>query len=129
MGTSIISAALALLLVGPVTPGAVPLAGVRRAPSSPDSTPLARPPLPRRRVTLDLHHHSLREVLRYLSTSSGVNIVLRPGVEGHVTMYVNNVWLSEAFEAILRTQGLWYERIGSVVYVGHADQVRKKSSR
>lgn len=73
-------------------------------------------------LQLHVREADLAAVLRLLSQEEQVNIVGGPGVSGTVTADLYNVTLEEALTAILRSQGLMFERHGKFIQVMTADE-------
>lgn len=73
-------------------------------------------------LQLHVREADLAAVLRLLSQEEQVNIVAGPGVSGTVTADLYNVTLEEALTAILRSQGLMFERHGKFIHVMSADE-------
>lgn len=61
---------------------------------------------PRIIKTLSLTNADIRSVMMYLSSYSGVNMVVSPKVEAEVTMRLNNVTWKQALDIILETYSL-----------------------
>jgi len=57
------------------------------------------------------------DVLKMLSTRSGMNIVMGKNVTGKVTLFLKNVDLWDAFEIILLANDLAYEKKGGIINV------------
>ena len=71
----------------------------------------------RARVDLDFHQADIHNVLRLLAAEGRVNIVVGPDVRGSVTMTLKNVLVSDAFYAVLRVNGLTFEKVGEIIMV------------
>ena len=68
-------------------------------------------------LTIDLRNADIENVLRLISSESGVNIIAGDDVSGMVTMKLEGVPLDEAFLTILQSLRLGYEIRGNVVRV------------
>lgn len=92
------------------------------SPQDPQDQPELREPAPVGRTDAGLLQLHVRDVdlaivLRLLGQEEQVNIVTGQGVGGTVTADLYGVTFEEALAAILRAQGLAYERHGKFVYV------------
>jgi len=74
-------------------------------------------PAPSQKISLDLKGLEILDVLKLLSQKSGLNFVASKNVTGKVTLFVQDVDVWDAFEIIVATNDLAYERKGSVVTV------------
>lgn len=68
-------------------------------------------------ISLDLKGVDVLDVLKLLSQQSGLNFVAGRNVSGRVTMFAKEVEVWEAFERLIETNELAYERRGSLVTV------------
>lgn len=66
------------------------------------------------RITLSTRKADLVEVLRAFAILTNVNLVVDPGVQGQVTVELNNVAWEQALAVILRTHGLAAELDGRI---------------
>ncbi len=64
------------------------------------------------RVSMDFVEADIHDVLRLLAEVGDVNIVVSEGVQGQVTVHLDDVAWQQAFDAILATQGLGAQRLG-----------------
>jgi len=69
-------------------------------------------------MSLDFKSADIRELLSVFSSISGLSIVARPNVTGHVSFVVTNVPWDAVLDGILRALDLGYVLRGSVVEVG-----------
>lgn len=69
------------------------------------------------KISLDIKGMDIVDVLKMLSTRSGMNIVMGKNVTGKVTLFLKNVDLWDAFEIILLANDLAYERKGDIINV------------
>ena len=69
------------------------------------------------KLSVDLHQADMHSVIRFFSRISGQNIILTDGVQGKVTMRVQDVYWHEAFAAVLWAQGLVAVPIGEITVV------------
>src|SRR5438046_1666426 len=72
----------------------------------------APPPAPR--LTIHLERADIHNVLRLLADVSRLNLVAGEDVHGRVTLHLRNVLWREAFAAVLASQGLGSEKMGSI---------------
>ncbi len=73
--------------------------------------------------SLDLFDAELGVVLRAIAKFSGLNIIASDDVSGKVTLYLENVSVKSALDAILTTNGYAYVYKDNVVYVLPAEQL------
>ncbi len=69
------------------------------------------------KISLDIKGMDIVDVMKMLSTRSGLNIVMGKSVTGKVTLFLKNVDLWDAFEIILLANDLAYERKGDIINV------------
>jgi type IV pilus assembly protein PilQ len=69
------------------------------------------------RYSFSLRDADLVETLRSFATLSGLNIVIQPGVRGTVTMELTDVPWDQAFEQVLKINGLSYEVEGNIMRI------------
>jgi type IV pilus assembly protein PilQ len=68
-------------------------------------------------ITFSLRDADLVETLRAFAVISGLNMVVQPGVSGTVTVELEDVPWDQAFEQILKINGLGYELEGNVMRI------------
>jgi len=68
-------------------------------------------------ITFSLRDADLVETLRAFAVISGLNMVIQPGVRGTVTVQLEDVPWDQAFEQILKINGLGYELEGNVMRI------------
>ncbi len=76
-----------------------------------------------RNVTLDFKEADIRNVLKIISYKSGVNIVATPEVIGNISIRLVDVPWEKALDAILKTYGFAYEKIGNIITVAPIDKL------
>ncbi len=76
------------------------------------------------RISIDLQGAEIHTVLRSIAETSGHDIVANAGVQGTVTLRLNDVPWRRALQIILRTQGLDYVEELGVIRVAKADVLR-----
>jgi type IV pilus assembly protein PilQ len=69
-------------------------------------------------ISLDLKDADIRDVLRTFAELEHFNLVIDPDVRGSVTVRLENVRWQDAFEVILRSNGLGWVAEGNVVRAG-----------
>jgi len=73
--------------------------------------------LPQERITLKMRQADVKAVLRALARASNKNILLRNEIKGEVDIDFTNVPWEQAFNSILRAQGLSYVWDGEIIRV------------
>lgn len=69
------------------------------------------------RYSFSLRDADLVETLRSFATMSNLNMVIQPGVGGTVTMELTDVPWDQAFEQVLKINGLSYEVEGNIMRI------------
>lgn len=69
------------------------------------------------KISLDLKGVDIIDVLKMISTRSGLNIVAGRNVRGRVTLFLKDVDVWDAFEIILAANDLAYEKEGEIINV------------
>ena len=69
------------------------------------------------KISLDLKGMDVIEVIKMLATKGNLNIVLGGDVKGRVTIFLKSVNLMDAFEIILISNNLAYDKRGDIIYV------------
>ncbi len=82
------------------------------------------PVTPSKTVSLDVQGADVRDVLRLLADTGGINILTSDEVQGTVTTRLLDVPWEQALEAILQLTGLAQERQGNVILVAPAERLR-----
>lgn len=80
-------------------------------------------------ISLSYNEANIREVLSELATNTGVAIVMDEGVEGQVSVTMNNVSLPDALDMILAGGGYSYKVYGSYILVGPPDPRSRSFAR
>src|SRR5438093_10081504 len=75
-------------------------------------------------VSLDVQGAEVRDVLRLLAETGGVNILTSGEVQGTITTRLLDVPWEQALAAILSLTGLAQERQGNVILVAPAERLR-----
>jgi type IV pilus assembly protein PilQ len=103
------SVALCLVLLLSLSPGHT--SGTTAAPVTPPKT-----------ISLDVQGTDVRDVLRLLAETGGVNILASGEVQGTITVRLVDVPWEQALEAVLKLTGLAQERQGNVILVAPAER-------
>lgn len=69
--------------------------------------------LPREVVTLDFEGADIKDVVRLMSETSGINIIFGPEVAGNISIHLKQVPFDEAFRTILNLKGLVASQLGN----------------
>ena len=77
------------------------------------------------RISLDLKNIDISELLRIISLKTGKTIVPSKGINGRVTIYLNNVVFDDVLDIILLTQDLALHKKGSIYYIMTEAEYRK----
>lgn len=78
---------------------------------------LTAPPVRESRISLELKGVDVLDVLKILSTRSGLNIVAGKNVRGQVTIYLKDVLIRDALDTIITTLGLAYAEAKGILQV------------
>lgn len=82
------------------------------------------PTAPRQTISLDVQSADVRDVLRLLAETGGINILTSGEVQGTITTRLLDVPWEQALEAVLKLTGLAQERQGNVILVAPAEHLR-----
>ena len=77
-----------------------------------------RPPSTATKISIDVVQADIHNVIRLFATHTGHNFIVSDGVEGTVTVKLNQVPWDEALQAILLSQGLMATPLGEVTVIG-----------
>ena len=69
------------------------------------------------KISLDLEDADIHSVIRMIAEVSGRNFIVSDGVQGKVTARLEDVPWDQALQAVLWSQGLAAQDLGSVVLV------------
>lgn len=69
------------------------------------------------KISLDIKGMDVVDVLKMLAMRSGMNIVVGKNVSGRVILFLKDVDINDAFEIILSSNDLAYERQGNIINV------------
>lgn len=78
-------------------------------------------------ISMDFQNTDLRAVLRVFADVSGLNLVIDPSVQGEVNVNLTQVPWDQAFEIILRANGLDYELDGTIVRIASVTQLQQEA--
>ena len=78
-------------------------------------------------VSMDFQNADLRAVLRVFAEISALNIVIDPSVRGEVNVALTQVPWDQAFDVILRANGLGYEMDGTVVRIASIERLQEEA--
>ena len=73
------------------------------------------------RFNLNLKEANITDALQILSEHSGSNIVTGEGVKGLVSVFLNDVTLEEALDALLTLRGFMHQEVDGIIYVVPAE--------
>jgi len=74
--------------------------------------------------SLDVQSADVRDVLRLLAETGGINILAGSEVQGTITVRLVEVPWEQALEAVLKLTGLAQERQGNIILVAPAERFR-----
>jgi len=72
------------------------------------------------KISLDIKGMEIVDVLKLLANEGGLNIVVGKNVSGRVSVFLKDVDIWDAFEIIIATNGLAYEKQAAIVKVMNA---------
>ena len=75
-------------------------------------------------VTFDFKNTDIKDVLRAIGTSKGINIVTEPSVQGNITIHLEDVPLEVGLKTLLEANGFTYEKKDSIYRVFKIQQVQ-----
>jgi type II secretory pathway component HofQ len=75
-------------------------------------------------ISLEVQGADIRDVLRFLADTGGINILVSAEVQGTVTTRLVDVPWEQALEALLQRTGCAQERQGNVILVAPPDRFR-----
>ncbi len=80
-------------------------------------------------ISLDLRSTEATDALKYLATKGGLNISISKNVSGRVNLFLTDVPIRDAFDLILRSNELAYDKQGNVYNVMSEEEYRKLYGR
>ena len=78
-------------------------------------------------ISMDFQSADLRAVLRTFAEISALNIVIDSSVQGEVNVALTQVPWDQAFDVVLRSNGLGYEIEGTVVRIASLERLREEA--
>jgi len=81
------------------------------------------------RYDFSLRDADLVETLRSFAVMSGLNIVIQPGISGTVTVELRDVPWDQAFEQILKINGLSYEVEGNIMRIAPTQLLSREAAQ
>ncbi len=75
-------------------------------------------------ITLNVRDADIRDFLRLIHETTGLNIVIAPNVQGRVAAMMENVLWEQALKAVLDVNGLIGERDGGVLRIKTLEDAR-----
>jgi len=79
-----------------------------------------------RRISLDLKEVDINDVLRLIAEVSDLNVIAGDEVTGKVTIRLVDVPWDQALDVILLTRGLGFVRVGTVLRIAPAEQLKNE---
>ena len=76
-------------------------------------------------VSLDLRSTEATDALKYLATKGSLNIAISKNVAGRVNLFLTDVPIRDVFDLILRSNGLAFDRQGSVYNIMTEQEYRE----
>ena len=89
----------------------------------PASRPAPRVP----RLTIEVAHADIHNMLRLIADVGRLNIVVGEDVQGKVSLHLRNVPWTDALDAVLASLGLGMERRGSIVRVAPLKKLEEEA--
>ena len=81
-----------------------------------------------KRISIETSEMHIREVLKFISEESGVNMIFDDAINGNISLKLRKVPWDQAFVLILKSKGLSYRRQGSVLRVASAETLIKEET-
>jgi len=78
--------------------------------------------LPSNTVTFDFKNTDIKDVLRAIAASKGINIVTEPDVKGKVTIHLKDVPLEVGLKTLLESNGFTYKKENNIYKVFKAEE-------
>lgn len=80
-----------------------------------------------KRITLDVVHADIHDVLRILAEKGGLNLVVSDEVQGKVTLKLRNVPWRQVLDTVLASNGLGHELRGNVLRVASLKRLTEET--
>jgi hypothetical protein len=74
-------------------------------------------------ITLDLNDGNLQDIFRLFADITGLNVVVYPGTQGHVTLRFKDVPWDDALDRMLAPNGLAASLVGPVLEIGRPEDI------
>ena len=82
-----------------------------------------------RRISLNFQDISVRAVLQLIAEFTGVNLVVSDGVQGNITLRLNNIPWDQALSIIMKTRGLVKRKMGDVILIAPSVEVTAREKQ
>jgi type IV pilus assembly protein PilQ len=79
-------------------------------------------------ISIEVNNQDVREVFKFISDESGLNILLDEGVKGKVTMKLRQVPWDQALAIILQSNQLGYVKSGSILRIATLATIQAEST-
>jgi len=81
------------------------------------------------RMSFNFHDADLKDVIKFISKISGLNIIFDPGIGGRVTSQLTDVPWDQALELFLKINGLDQVQEGNIIRIGRVQDLEAESQR
>jgi type IV pilus assembly protein PilQ len=81
------------------------------------------------KMTFNFHNADLKDVIKFISKISGLNIILDPGVGGRVTAQLDQVPWDQALELFLKINSLDMIQEGNILRIGNVDKLANEAEK
>ncbi|MFA6600060.1 MAG: secretin N-terminal domain-containing protein [Candidatus Omnitrophota bacterium] len=103
--------------------------GAIQPPDLSDETPVKEIDVTEGRISLDLRNIEVSEALRFLATRGKLNLVISKTVAGRIFLVLNNVPVMDAFDIILLSNALAYDKQGEIYQIMTDQEYKTKYGR
>lgn len=79
-----------------------------------------------KKISIETNNMDIKDVIKFLSEESGVNIVMDDGITGSVSLKLRDVPWDQAFVLVLRQKKLGYIRQGNVLRIATIDTIKNE---
>lgn len=76
------------------------------------------------KLSLNFQDIDVRSVLQILADVTDLNLVVSDSVQGNITLRLQDVPWDQALDLVLQTKGLDKLKVGNVLWVGHAEEIK-----
>jgi type IV pilus assembly protein PilQ len=80
-----------------------------------------------RKISIEVTDQDIRDVLNFIATEVGVNVILSEDVQGKVTMKLREIPWDQALITIMKSKKLGYVRQGSIVRISTLASLQEES--